>query len=138
MHDFLLQRHGPSWNLLLIEDTFIRRAWQLYLHVAPLCSCLTLLLLQFAALGQHGLSFQPMLHDVNDSAQEDIRCCIDGEPLEPSEIKAYEFYPTTMDPNGIHSNCAGLSKVTHVSQVAFSAWCWHVCKTNHQCRKLSK
>ncbi|KAL0053949.1 hypothetical protein WJX82_001588 [Trebouxia sp. C0006] len=71
---------------------------------------ITLALFQFAALGQHGLCFQPELHDVNDSAREDIRCCIDGEPLEPSEITASEFYPTTKDPDGIHSNSAGLSK----------------------------
>lgn len=85
------------------------------------CSCLKSLLLQYAALGQRDLCFQPELHDVNDSAREDIRCFIDGEPLEPSEIKAYEFCPTTKDPDGIRSNKAGLSKVRHVSQVAFSA-----------------
>ena len=137
MHDLLLQRHGPTWIPLLMQDTIICRAWQLYLHVPPFCSCLKLLL-QFAALGQHGLCFQPELHDVNDSAREDIRCCIDGEPLEPSEIKASEFYPTTKDPDGIHSNSAGLSKVRHVSQVAFPAWRWHVCKAKHQYPKLSK
>ncbi len=91
----------------------------MYLHVPPFCSCLKLLLLQFAALGQHGLCFQPELHD---AAREDIRCCIDGKPLEPSEIKASEFYPTTEDPDGIHNNRAGLSKVRHVSQVALPAW----------------
>ncbi|KAL0054515.1 hypothetical protein WJX82_010134 [Trebouxia sp. C0006] len=78
---------------------------------------ITLALFQFAALGQHGLCFQQELHDVNDSAREDIRCCIDGEPLEPSEIKASEFYPTTKDPDGIHSNSAGLSKIYKRNQL---------------------
>ena len=96
-----------------------------------------LLLLQYAALGQRGLCFQPELHDVNDSAREDTQCCINGEPLEPSDIEASEFYPTTEDPDGIHSNKAGLSKVRHVPQVASSAWCWHVCKAKHQYPKLS-
>ena len=94
------------------------------------------MLLQFAALGQHGLCFQPELHDVNDSAKEDIRCYIHGVPLEPSEIKASEVDPSPHDPDGIHNNSAGLSKVRHVPQVASLASVRHVYKAKHQLSKV--
>ena len=81
--------------------------------------------LQYAALGQIGLQFQPEPHDVTDSAREDIRCCVNGRPLEPSEIMPRDCKPATYDPNGIHSNKEGLSKVRLVSQAAF--WPWRMC-----------
>ena len=70
-----------------------------------------LVILQYAAFGQDGLEFYSELHAVNDSAREDIRCFINGQPLEPSEIEPQDFKPTPDDPIGIHSNKLGLSKV---------------------------
>jgi len=75
--------------------------------------------LQYAALGQLGLQFEAELHDVTDSAREDIRCYINGQPLEPSEIVPQDCKPTSNDPNGIRSNKEGLSNVRLVSQDAF-------------------
>jgi len=94
--------------------------------------------LQFAALGQLGLQFQAELHDVTDSAREDIQCYINGQPLEPSEIMLQDCKPTSHDPSGIHSNKEGLSKVVHGSQYALWIWCWHACSSHHLDPKLAK
>ena len=81
-------------------------------HLCPLL--IQLVVLQFAARGQLGLQFYLELDAVNDSAREDIRCYINGQPLEPSEITPQDFKPTPEDPGGIHSNKLGLSKVSLV------------------------
>ena len=75
--------------------------------------------LQYAALGQPGLQFQPELKVLTDSARADIQCYIRGQPLEPSEIVPQDFKPTASDPHGIHSNKEGLIKVRLASQDAF-------------------
>jgi len=93
--------------------------------------------LQYAALGQLGLQFQAELHEVTDSAREDIQCYINGQPLEPSEITPQDCKPTSYDPNGIHSNKEGLSEVRLVSQDAFLPWRWHVCMSQHLSLKLA-
>ena len=103
-----MSTHGLARDLL-----------QLYNAIHSQHATLSQVEVQYAALGQLGLQFEAELHDVTDSAKEDIRCYINGQPLEPCEIVPQDCKPTSNDPNGIRSNKEGLSKVRLVSQDAF-------------------
>ncbi len=129
---------GIQSTLLLLRGTSTCSGGQVHLHFRLFCSFFKPVCLQFAALGQRGLQFEAELHDVTDSAREDILCYINGHPLEPSEIKPQDYKPTSHNPSGIHSNKEGLSKVRHGSQHAFWAWCWHACSFHHLGPNLAK
>jgi hypothetical protein len=65
---------------------------------------------QAAASGQPDVSFASEDKNPDDLAREDIRCLIRGLPKVPQEAKA-KYRLATSSSNGVHTNCAGLSKV---------------------------
>ena len=71
---------------------------------------------QAAASGQPDVSFASEDKNPGDLAREDIRCLIRGLPKVPQEAKA-KYRLATSSSNGVHTNCAGFSKVNRM------VWC---------------